>query len=427
MSLLLLGISHRTAPIDQRERLALPEPALAQALAQLAAQPGVREGMILSTCNRVEILVAAEEGRTPDLLHFLALATGQPSLPPPANFYFHADAEAVRHLFRVASSLDSLVVGEPQILGQLKQAFAAAQAAGLAGPEIEAVATRAFHAAKRVRTETAIAAQSVSVSQMGVDLTRQIFGSLDDKTVLLVGAGAMGQEVARHLLRQGAQRLLVANRTVARAQALAAKFGGEAVPLEELASVGEHADIVVACAGAPAPLIPRAMAAHFLARRRGRPMLFLDLAVPRDIAPDVHRLEGAFVYNVDDLDQVVEAHLAGRRHEAEAGERIIATELELFLRRQDARDAVPTLRALQSHAESVRAAEWERLRRRLGPLTAEQEAAIEMLTRSLMQKWLHRPMVELREAADAADRQLLADVIHRLFGLSNGAGGQGSL
>jgi glutamyl-tRNA reductase len=423
MSLILLGISHRTAPIELRERLALPAAALAPALELLAQQPGVREGMILSTCNRVEILVVADDGAAPDLLHFLALATGQASLPPVANFYRHADADAARHVFRVAASLDSLVVGEPQILGQLKQAFAAAQAAGLAGPELEAVAARAFHAAKRVRSETAIAQLPVSVSQMGVDLARQIFGALDHKTVLLVGAGAMGQEVARHLMRQGAQRLLVANRTVERARALAAKFGGEALALEELRRAGDQADIVVTCAGAPEPLISRADAAHFLARRRGRPMLFLDLAVPRDVAPEAHRLENAFVYNVDDLDQVVEAHLAGRRQEAEAGERIVAGELDLFLRRQGARDAVPTLRALQSHAESLRAAEWERMRRRLGALTPEQEAAVEALTRSLMQKWLHHPLVELKEAATAGDGQALADAVHRLFGLPRGSGG----
>ncbi len=424
MSLVLLGISHRTAPIEQRERLALPEVALPQALALLAAQPGVREGMILSTCNRVEILAAAHDGELPDLLRFLALATGQASLPPEASFYRHRDADAARHVFRVASSLDSLVVGEPQILGQLKQAFAAAQAAGLIGPELEAVASRAFHAAKRVRTETAIASQPVSVSQMGVDLARQIFGTLAHKTVLLVGAGAMGQEVARHLLRQGAHRLLVANRTPARAQALAAKFGGEAIGLEEVAAQGEHADVVITCAGAATPLVSRADAAHFLARRRGRPMLFLDLAVPRDVAPAVHQLENAFVYNIDDLDQVVQAHLSGRRQEAEAGERSVQAELELFQQRWGARDVVPTLRALQSHAESLRAAEWERLRRRLGPLTPEQEAAVEMLTRSLMQKWLHRPLVELKEADTPGQRQLLADAIHRLFGLSHDSKGE---
>ena len=424
MSLVLLGISHRTAPIEQRERLALPEAALPQALALLAAQPGVREGLILSTCNRVEILVAPRDGEMPDLLHFLALATGQSSLPPANCFYRHVDAEAARHVFRVASSLDSLVVGEPQILGQLKQAFAAAQAAGLVGPEIEAVATRAFHAAKRVRTETAIASQPVSVSQMGVDLARQIFGTLANKTILLVGAGAMGQEVARHLLRQGAHRLLVANRTLARAQALAAKFGGESIRLDDLPHHGEHADVVITCAGAPEPLISRAEAAHFLSRRRGRPMLFLDLAVPRDVAPAVHQLENAFVYNVDDLDQVVQAHLDGRRQEADQGETIIHAELELFLHRQGARDVVPTLRALQSHAESLRVAEWERMRRRLGALTAEQEAAIEMLTRSLMQKWLHSPLVELKDAASPDDRQLLTEVIHRLFGLPGNSNGE---
>ena len=416
MSLLLLGISHHTAPIEERERLALPEAALPQALKLLAEQAGVREGLILSTCNRVEVLVegAAEPA---DLLHFLAAATGGAPLPAPARFYHLAGEAAARHLFRVASSLDSLVVGEPQVLGQLKQAYAAAVAAGTIGLELETVLTRAFHAAKRVRSETAIASQPVSVSQAAVELARQIFGGLHQKTVLLLGAGAMGELAARYLMRQGASRLLVTNRTLQRAQALAQKYGGEAFALDQLRQHGELADVIITCTGAPQPLIARADAAHFLSRRRGRPMLFLDVAVPRDVDPAVHQLENAFVYNVDDLDQVVHSNLAERQAEALEGEKIIEAELSLYLQRRQARDVVPTLRALQTQAEAVRLAEWERLRKRLGPLSAEQEQAIEALTRSLMQKWLHHPLVEIKEASSSADRQALVELAHRLFGL----------
>lgn len=420
MSLLLLGISHHTAPLELREPLALPEAKQAEALRLLAAQPGVREGLILSTCNRVEVLIAAE-GAAPDLFRFLAVATGQPSLPPAAHFYQLQDGEAVRHLFRVAASLDSLVIGEPQILGQLKQAYAAAQAAGLVGGELEAALPRAFRAAKRVRTETAIAEQPVSVSQTAVDLARQIFGSLENKTVLLLGAGAMGTAAARYLMQQGASRLLVLNRTLRHGEVVAQKFGGTAHALEQLTELGEQADVILACTGAPQPLISRAAAARFLVRRRGRPMLFLDLAVPRDVEPSVHQLDNAFVYNVDDLDQVVSANLAGRRQEAERGEEIIAAELAAYQQRREARAAVPTLRALQEQAEGLRAAEWERVRKRLGPLTPEQEQAIEGLTRSLMQKWLHSPLVEIRGAlqnpGSEASRRLLLEMVHRLFDL----------
>ncbi|MGH9474964.1 MAG: glutamyl-tRNA reductase [Terriglobales bacterium] len=423
MSLHLLGISHHTAPLEQREPLALSEDALPRALALLREQPDVREGWILSTCNRVEVMVASPTGALPGLLAFLAAASGQPHLPPLEGFYQLRGEAVVRHVFRVAASLDSLVVGEPQILGQLKAAYAAAQSAGAAGAELDAMASRAFRAAKRVRTETNIGAQAVGVSQAAVELARQIFGDLHQKTVLLLGAGLMGTAAARYLRRDGSVRLLVVNRTLAHARELALKAGGEAYSLEQLPELGGLADIVLACTGAPHPLITRAQAAQFLAHRRGRPMLFLDLAVPRDIEPSVHQLENAFVYNVDDLDQVVSSNRSERRLEAERGEKIIDEEVRSYMRRQQSLELVPTLCALQEHAESLRAAEWERLSKHLGPLSAEQARAVEAFSRSLMQKWLHRPLVQLRQAVEqdwesgAGDRRAFLDFAHRLFGL----------
>ncbi|MGH9488389.1 MAG: glutamyl-tRNA reductase [Terriglobales bacterium] len=416
MSLELLGISHHSAPLELREPLALPESALPQALALLAAQPQVREGWILSTCNRVEVMVASN-GARPNLFAFLAAATGQSRLPGPAHFYQLYERDAVRHLFRVAASLDSLVVGEPQILGQLKRAVATAQAAGTIGAELEAVAPHAFHAAKRVRTETAIADQPVSVSHAAVDLARQIFGDLGQNTVLLLGAGLMGTAAARYLLAQGATRLLVFNRTFDRARELARKFGGEAHPLSALADLGGQADVVIACTGAPQPLITRSQAALFLSRRHGRPMLFLDLAVPRDVEPSVHQLDNAFVYNVDDLDQVVSTNLQERRREAALGEKIIDEEVRSFIRHRQQQDLVPTLRALQDRAESVRAAEWERVRKRFVTLGPEQAEAVEAFSRSLMRKWLHQPMVQLKQAAGPAERRRLLGLAQRLFDL----------
>jgi len=419
MSLWLLGVSHRTAPIEERERLAISDAALPQALTLLRQEAAVREGLILSTCNRVEVLAASAEGARPDLLAFLARATGRQQSLRPASFYQAQDVHVVRHLFRVASSLDSLVVGEPQVLGQLKAAYAHAQAAGAVGPELEALLPRAFRAAKRVRTETAIATQPVSVSQAAVDLAHQIFGDLKGRVVLLLGAGAAGEAAARALMRQGSQRLLIMSRTLERAAALAQKFGGEALAIETLPQTGELADIVISCTGAPQPLVRRSDAAQFLARRRGRPMLFLDLAVPRDIEPSVHHLDNAFVYNVDDLDQVVQSNLNERKQEAEAGEKIIEAEVDAYLHRQRARDAAPLVRALQLQAEAMRASEWTRMRSRLGALTAEQEEAVDALTRSLMNKWMHQPMVRIKEASGAADRDAMLDAIQRLFGLED--------
>lgn len=419
MSLHLFGTSHHVAPLEVREPLALPEAVLPRALARLGEVPDVREGLILSTCNRVEVLVAEREGASPDLLKFLTAAAAPQPAPDRKCFYELRDEQAVRHVLRVAASLDSLVVGEPQILGQFKAAFVAAQNAGMVGAELDAVVQRAFHAAKRVRTETTIAAQPVGVSQAAVELVHQIFGDLNQKTVLLLGAGLIGTGAARHLRRQGTVRLLVVNRTLAHARELAQKAGGEAYGLEQLPELGGLADVILACTGAPEPLITRAQAAQFLARRHGRPMLFLDLAVPRDIEPSVHQLDNAFVYNVDDLDQVVSSNLQQRRREAERGEIIIEEELRAFQRRQRAQDLVPTLVALQEQAESLRAAEWERLRKRLGPLSPEQEQAFEAFSRSLMQKWLHQPLVQLRQTLHngGSDRLGLLEFAHRLFGL----------
>ncbi|MGH9477663.1 MAG: glutamyl-tRNA reductase [Terriglobales bacterium] len=417
--ILLAGISHHTAPIEERERLAIADAALPAALAALAGAAGVREGMILSTCNRVEILAAVADDTPPDLPAFLLRhsAEGANSGLARTRLYELSDAAAVRHLFRVASSLDSLVVGEPQILGQLKHAYAAAQAAGTIGAELEPLLTRSFHAAKRVRSETSIASQPVSVSQAAVDLARQIFGGLQQKTVLLIGAGAMGEIAARYLMRQGASRLLVANRTLARAQTLAEKYGGEAFGLEQLGQLGEAADVIISCTGGDAPLISRADAAHYLARRRGRPILFLDLAVPRDIEPSVHQLDNAFVYNVDDLDQVVNANRAGRLREAQQAEDIIEAEVSLYLQRRQSRDAVPTVRALMLQAEALRLAELERARKHLGALTPEQEQAVDALTRSLMNKFLHQPLSQLKDAASSADQRQLIELAERLFAL----------
>lgn len=425
MSFYLLGMSHHTAPVEERELLAIAESTLVDAVRQLVNEPGIDEGLILSTCNRVEIVVRGDSApdRAADLRRFLERLHGRDLSRLAPHFYERQDRQAVRHVFRVASSLDSLMVGEPQILGQIKQAYQVAREAGAVRSHLDALLTRAFSVAKRVRTETEIASQPVSISHAAVDLVRQIFGSLDGRTVMLIGAGEMGELAARYLLTQGASRLLVVNRTLARAEALAEQFEAEAHSLSELRQLGEKADVIITCTGAPHPIIRREDAAHFLARRRYRPMLYLDIAVPRDVDPAVHRLENAFVYNVDDLEQVVNENIADRQREAMRAEAIIEEEVEKFLERLHSRSAAPLLKALQQRAEQLRQAEWQRLRNRLGPLSPEQEQAVEALTRGLMQKWLHQPMVSLRRAAADESGTPLLDAAEQLFDIRTDPGG----
>lgn len=417
MSFYLLGMSHHTAPVEEREQLAVAESHLVQAVRQLVTEPGIDEGLILSTCNRMEVVVRTRDGAV-DLRQFLERLHGRDLSGYAAHFYERQDRQAVRHVFRVASSLDSLMVGEPQILGQIKQAWQVAREAGAIRSQLDALLTRAFSVAKRVRTETEIASQPVSVSHAAVDLARQIFGSLDGRTVMLIGAGEMGELAARYLLTQGASRLMVVNRTLARAEALAEQFHAEAHPLAELRQIGEKADVIITCTGAPHPIIQRDDAAHFLARRRYRPMLYLDIAVPRDVDPAVHRLDNAFVYNVDDLEQVVNANIADRQREAMRAEAIIEEEVEKFIGRLNSRSAAPLVKALQKRAEELRQAEWQRMRHRLGPLTPDQEQAVEALTRGLMQKWLHQPMVAVRRAAADENGAPLLDAAEQIFDLT---------
>ena len=417
MKLLLLGVSHHTAPLEVREQLAIPEAQLGEAVTRLLAAPGVKEGLILSTCNRVEILINCDAGLDPDGTGCLEQVYGgsRPDLRP--YLYVQQQRQAVRHVFRVACSLDSLLVGEPQILGQLKQSYQTARAAGGVGSSLEALLTRAFSVAKRVRTDTELGRNPVSISHAAVDLARQIFGSLAGKTVLLLGAGKMGELAARYLGAQGAGRVLVVNRTLARAEALAAALGGEAFALDQLPAIGHRADVIIGCTGAATPILSRAQVAQFLVRRKYRPVLLLDIAVPRDVEATTRTLDNAFLYNVDDLQAVVDANLADRQREAIRAEAIVEAEVETFLQRLQSLDVVPTIRQLQERAETIRREELARLRGRLGALTPEQEKAVEALTRGLMQKWLHRPLVALKEAAGDAGGLPLLDLVERLFGL----------
>ncbi len=402
MTLTVIGINHKTAPIELRERIAISRDDLPETTRALAAMPGVTECMIVSTCNRVEILAALESPDT-DLTAFLHRHFGlDPGLLAP-HIYQHRDQQAVRHLFRVASSLDSMVVGEPQILGQVKEAFAIARSSGTVGGQLDHLLQSAFAAAKKVRTETEIGSNSVSIASVAVELARKIFGSLNGRTVFLVGAGKMSELAARHLVQQGAGAILVTNRTLERARLLAEPFNGRVIPFEQLHEAASEADIVITSTGAPHPIFRREHGHAFLQRRRNRPMFFIDIAVPRDVDPEVNKLDGLFVYDIDDLQQVAAAHIAERKSQATDAEALVAAEVERFHQRQRTVNVAPAIVSLQHQFEEIRQAELRRIHARLDSLTAEQLAAVEALTRGLVNKFLHPPMQALKQAAREND------------------------
>ncbi len=412
-SLVLLGINHTTAPVEVRERLSVPAGRLADATRSLLHQPGVVEGLILSTCNRIELLTTQETlaESTPANLHgFLEEYFAVPVASLTQHLYEYREREAVRHLFRVASSLDSMVVGEPQILGQVKESYTVAREVGAVSSTLEGLLQRAFTVAKKIRSETQIGSSSVSIASVAVDLARKIFGSLQGKTVLLVGAGKMSTLAARHLIQHGAATILVTNRTQARAEALAAEFLGTSastavLPFDQIYEQADRADIVITSTGSAQKIFQREHGQHFLERRRHRPMFFIDIAVPRDVDPRMNEVEGCFVYDIDDLQQVAQANLADRGREAAAAESIVAREVDKYQQRLQSLDAVPAIVALQQNAEAIREAELAKAAKRLGSLSAEQQAAVEALTRSLTAKLLHPQLTALRRGMNSEEEK----------------------
>lgn len=418
MKFQLIGVNHKSAPVEVRERLDIPGSRISEALKRLVGHPGVDEGLILCTCNRVEVLAQTKNGLT-DLRGFLREYF---SLDPTAYeplLYEYSEREAVRHLFRVASSLDSMVLGEPQILGQVKEAYATARAVGAVHSHLDLLLTRAFAVAKRVRTETAIGSSSVSVASVAVELAKKIFGSLEGRQVCLVGAGKMSELAARHLLAHGAESIFVASRTHDRAVELANKFNGKAIYFEELYDHCDRADIVITATGSPHAIFRREHGELFLSRRKNRPMFFIDIAVPRDVDPEMNKLDGIFVYDIDDLQQATSVHIADRRREATRAEEIIESEVERFQSRLQTLEVVPTIVSFQEHIETIRQAEIDRVRGRLGMLSPEQELAIETLTRGIVNKIMHTPITTLKTAARDAEATTLIDVFRRIFNLQD--------
>lgn len=416
MSFQLIGVNHKSAPVEIRERLNIPESRLPHALESLLRHAGVSEGLILCTCNRVEVLAHTENGHA-DLRGFLhEYFRGEPASYE-AYLYEFREREAIRHLFRVAASLDSMVVGEPQILGQVKEAYAVARAAGAVHSHLDYLLTRAFAVAKRIRTETSIGASAVSVASVAVDLAKKIFGSLAGKHVYLVGAGKMTELAARHLLAHGAASIFVANRTYERAVYLADKFHGEAILFDQLYDTCDRADIVITSTGAPHAIFRREHGELFLSRRKNRPMFFIDIAVPRDVDPEMNKLDGIFVYDIDDLQQAATSHLSDRKQEADRAEDIINLEVDRFHERLQTLTVTPTIVSLQDQLETIRQAEIDRVRGRLGQLSPEQELAIDALTRGIVNKIMHTPVATLKSAAKESEATAVVDVVRRIFNL----------
>lgn len=416
MNFVLTGVNHKTAPVDVRERFAIPEKNLPEALQRFAQYPGIDECLIISTCNRVEFAARTVNGSA-DLHGFLSEYFGVPRNEFEQYLYDHSDQDCVRHIFRVASSLDSMVVGEPQILGQVKEAYATARAVGAVTSQLDALFTRSFAVAKKVRNETAVGTSAVSVASVAVDLAKKIFGSLAGKHVCLVGAGKMSELAARHLLAHGAGSIFVANRTYDRAVTLAAKFNGQAMRFEDIYDNIDKADIIITSTGAPHAIFRREHGEKFLHKRRNRPMFFIDIAVPRDIDPGMNELDGIFVYDIDDLQQVVTANLSDRGQEAARAEAMIQEEVARFMARLQTLDVVPTIVSLQDHLETIRQAEIDRVRGRLGKLTPEQEMAIETMSRGIINKIMHTPITTLKTAARNKEATTVVDVVRRIFNL----------
>lgn len=412
MPFITLGINHQTAPVEVRERLAFDASQLPGALAELRALDGVDEMVLLSTCNRTELYCAASHDVSAAVLDWLIAhrAPGDEALRE--RLYRFDDAAAIGHLMRVACGLDSMVLGEPQVLGQLKQAYETATAAGCVGPELHRLFQQCFAVAKQVRTDTSIGSNPVSVASAAVSLARQIFGDLRPRTALLIGAGETIELAARHLDGQGMTRIVIANRTLSRAEELAHSLKAYAIPLTDLERHLPEADIVISSTASPTPILTRAMVSAALAPRRHRPMCIVDLAVPRDVEPAVGTLADVYLYGIDDLDSVIAENRRARAAAAEDAERIIASEIARFTQQRRGRDAGPVIQALRAQADGEAARALDQARRELAAGRPADEV-LARLAELLAHRLVHRPSAALRSGDDPR----LVEAVRRLFDL----------
>lgn len=418
----LVGLNHRTAGVDVRERFALTNHCDQEHWA-LPCVGAVNEAMILSTCNRVELLAAGTGDVSGQMLDCWARARDADARELAPYVYIHKNLEAVRHLFSVASSLDSMVLGEPQILGQLKTAYRKAVDCRATGAILNRLLHKAFSVAKRVRTETAVASSAVSISYAAVELAKRIFGDMHPHKALLVGAGEMAELAATHLLQAGIDEILVANRTLARGEELAAQFHGRAVPFERLTEHLTGVDIIITSTGSPEPIIRARDIRAVLRTRKNRPMFFIDIAVPRDIDPDVNGLDNVYLYDIDDLKEVVEENLANRRDEAAKAVEIVNEEVDFFAQWLNSLDAQPTIVDLIRRGERMAQEELARTLKRLGPLSDENREALSAMTNALVRKLNHDPIMFLKGGGMAQEGSApRISIVRRIFNLDKTSG-----
>ena len=423
MHIILVGLNHKTAPVEVRERLSFAGPTRAAALASLGDTPPLAESAILSTCNRTELYAVSPQFH-PGVLAlkgWLDKRGAELGLSGVSeHLYTYQGLEAVRHLFTVATGLDSMVLGETQILAQVKDAYLAATAARTIGKGMHALFSHALGVGKRAHTETGISQNAVSVPYAAVELARKVFASLAGRKALILGAGEMADLTAKHLVQAGIAKIIVANRTLANAEAMAREYDGVAIPLEEREAWLGQVDIVVSSTGAPGYMLTREQVQRTLAGRRGRPIFLFDIAVPRDIDPGCNRMEGVFLYDIDDLEAAVQANLRERRREAQRVERIIeeeATKFESWLRTQN---VVPLIQSLRHKAESIRIQELERAMAKLPDLSERERSIVEAMTVTMLNKLLNDPTLCIKEFAEAPRAELYLEAVTRLFNLDEG-------
>ena len=418
-NIVLLGLNHKTAAIELRECIAFSNDETADALETLQKNPDVSETLLFSTCNRVEILLITKNkaNAVEAVKKFIAEFKQVPVTTFEESFYIHTGDEAVRHVFRVASSLDSMMVGEPQILGQIKEAYQTAALKQTPGVILNRLLPRAFSVAKRVRTETGIGDHAVSISYAAIELGRKIFDTLEQKKVLLIGAGEMAELAVEHLLRHKVGGIFVANRTFERGVALAGKFTGSAIRFEEIPNYLQQADVIISSTGAPGFVITSNQVKDAMSSRRNRPIFFIDIAVPRDIDPQINRLPNAYVYDIDDLKDIVEDNLAQRDKEAMKGERIVDEAVINFRQWYDSLSVVPTIVALRQKVDAIAKAEVNKTLKSLNHLSDDDYKAINRMTNAIVNKLLHDPTLFLKNNGHQGDKSASLAITRRLFNL----------
>jgi len=422
--IVVVGLNHRSAPVEIREKVAFPASEIGCALRGLLEREQISEVVIVSTCNRVEVWILATVGfqGTAIVENYLASFHKIPFSELNGHLYHFEGEEAIRHLFRVASSLDSMVLGEPQILGQVKDAYGYATEFRSIGPVLDKFFSKAFFVAKRVRTETRVASSAVSVSYAAVELARKIFGDLKDKTVMLIGAGEMCELAARHLLSAGVRGILVTNRTFERAASLAEEFHGTPVRFDEFRDHLKRADIILSSTGAMKAILNRGDVEDVIRARKNRPMFFIDMAVPRDIDPEANQVDNVYVYDIDDLNNVIETNLEERQKEAAKAEEIVVAEVRNFLRWLDAQQVTPTIVSLRGKFEEVRKAEVAKALSLLGTDDPKTRKVVEALSASLLNKMLHAPISAMKKETDGRSPMKIISAVRDIFGLQEPAG-----